>query len=567
LAVTVFPASTLRCGNAVLRTGRLDGQDVILVQGACDVPLQGRPLEVGEQFAYPATYENMLIWERKLAPQARLQALNGAGFRAGFGAGNRIVVAAGEAARLRVPSALGGWEGIFRAMVRSAVPFWFLQQSIVRELIPEGVHAEDHPGMGHTGGYGPREFLRAGLFAYASLGGYTRSALPIGADADHAIVTGHDEQSLNASLALNKLALAEARDYTKFTVDTSHLFGFPARPGEADRERLHSTFAGRTFRVPNILPGQEGFSFAFEPEDVETLAAKYWTACRVHCELYHHIAGLRGSQPFDYELSLDETHSPTPPRELLFYLVTLHEVLGLPAGSVASAGPNLGFVKRESFRGDLQRLRRQVNACASILAHFGAMLSVHSADGAWASEGKGPGVDAILQEATGGQAELKVADVYQELLWDVLASSPHPNERALFLEAWQRCLEAAAALATAYREHLGSLSPQQFPAALQSEPVRAQLAAQLGPRGLQHVLAAAPYGLAVFQLAAALLEEARRAEPNPRSELFRRLMFLVYRPLRPAIFEELCQESWDRLGSEIEHATTMRLQGMGWLAQ
>src|SRR5690606_5183187 len=146
-----------------------------------------------------------------------------------------------------------------------------------------------------------------------------------------------------------------------------------------------------------------------------------------------HVARLRAGRPFDYELSLDETPEPTAPEELFFYLVLLRDVMGVPEGGVASAGPNIGFIKRHDFEGDPQReLEPQANACASILRHFGAMLSVHSADGVQAATGKGPGVDAALLAATGGACELKVADVYQEVLWQVLAASDDPAERELF---------------------------------------------------------------------------------------------------------------------------------------
>ena len=82
---------------------------------------------------------------------------------------------------------------------------------------------------------------------------------------------------------------------------------------------------------------------------------------------------------------------PTPPRDLMFYMVLLTDVMCVPRNGVASAAPNIGFIKRHDFEGDLAWLWRQANACASILDHFGAMLSVHSADGAelppraWAS--------------------------------------------------------------------------------------------------------------------------------------------------------------------------------------
>ena len=88
----------------------------------------------------------MLLWEHQLAPARQLAALNQAGYSRGFGAGNRIVVAAQDVAALSEAATFAGWDGIYRGHGQSAAPFWFIQQSIVRELIPEGVDPGDYPG-------------------------------------------------------------------------------------------------------------------------------------------------------------------------------------------------------------------------------------------------------------------------------------------------------------------------------------------------------------------------------------------------------------------------------------
>lgn len=570
----VFARSRLLWQGEEFFTGRWHAQDVLLRRaggsplpvGELDRTLPGEPCgEVPGWKIYPATYAHMLAWERRLAPQRRLVALHRVGYRQGFGAGNRIVISRADVPSLRDPFTFGGWDGIYRAMRRSRAPFWFVQQSIVRELIPEGVKGADHPGIGHTGGYGPRELLRAGLFAFASLGGYTESALPIGADADHAIVIGRDEEALAESLAFNKLALDESRDYTKFTVDTSHLFDFPASLGPAERKRLLGLFRGRLFQVPNVLPGRADFAFQFDEEEILRLGQKYWRACAVHKELYDHVAALRGGQPFDYELSLDETPEPTPPRHLLFYLVLLQEGMGLPPGGIASAGPNIGFTKRHDYTGDLQgALWPQVNATASILAHFGATLSVHSADGVRASTGKGPGVDAVLAEASGGLAVLKVADVYQEVLWQVLAASADAAERALFAEAWRRTCQAVRLLARVYQYEFAAMTQDDAQRLLRSRAGQERIAHAHGEEALRLAQGAIGYGLPTLRLAAQLSAETDPCQPRAEAELFRRFMFLTYRDLRQPIFQTLTRQGWQRLAAAWEETTLVRLRGMGW---
>ena len=185
--LVIFEKARIEYRGVSLLTGRHQGRDVIVAEtndlATGDLALVGAQ-RVGEQWVFPASYDNMLTWEKQLAPKRRLIALNRSGYVRGFGAGNRIVVSEPDIPNLRCLSTFGGWDGIYRGMMSSAAPFWFIQQSIVRELIPEGVDVAEYPGIGHTGGYGPRELLRAGLFAFASLGGYGDGVLPIGADAD-----------------------------------------------------------------------------------------------------------------------------------------------------------------------------------------------------------------------------------------------------------------------------------------------------------------------------------------------------------------------------------------------
>ncbi|HDN81029.1 MAG TPA: hypothetical protein ENG33_11255, partial [Chloroflexi bacterium] len=494
--MTIFTASKVAWDGETHLAVRIKGTDAILTLFDPQSPPAGRTHLKGEETAVtlgghefgiklsPATYENLLAFDRKVSPQRRLVALGREkGVRHGLGTGNRVVITEKDVGSLGHPEALGVFEGIFRAVKGSGVPDWFIQQSIVRELIPEGVSPEDHPGLGHTGGYGPRELLRSGLFAFLALGGYAAPDFFIGADADHAIVTGANEEELQASLELNRIAIAESKDYTKFTVDTSRLFGFPVSLSPEDEKRLKAAFLGRTWEIPNILPGHPGFSYTFEEGEILALGRKYWRACQVHKELYEFIAGLKGDEPFDYELSLDETASPTEPKELLFYLVLLYEVMGLPEGAVSSAAPNLGFRKRSDYEGDVEGdLKPRTNACASILAHFGAALCIHSGSGAGIETGKGPGVDQALAEATGGHIMLKVSGIYQEILWRTLAASPRLEDRELFERAWDETHRVTRFLDLVYRRLVAGREAAEAMRLLEDEAELARIGDEWGNR-------------------------------------------------------------------------------------
>lgn len=561
-----FAASRIHHQGVTYTTARRQGQDIIIARGGGDAPRQLAGEQQGSaETTFPASYENMLIWERLLAPSRRLIAINRSGRQQGFGAGNRIVVAQPDVPGLAHSATFGGWDGIYAGLLHSRAPFWFIQQSIVRELLPEGADAASYPGIGHTGGYGPREFMRAGLFAFASLGGYTSGAPAIGADADHAIIVGYDDASLQRSLEFNKLAMSEAADMTKFTVDTSHLFNFPVNLSDADKKRLHAALHGRVFNISNAAPYRPGFTFRYDDEEIDRLGLKYWKACAVHKELYDHTVAICAGRPFDYELSLDETPEPTPPRDLLFYMVLLQDVMGVPLGGIAFAGPNIGFIKRHDYEGALKDLWTQVNACASILKHFGAMLSVHSADGVQASTGKGPGVDDVIRDATAGQAELKVADVYQEVLWQVLAASPVKDERELFRAAWKQTFEAVGQLADLYNSDLTGMQTGDVQRMLASAEGKERVARGHGQQALRLAQGTIGYGLPVFRLAAELAPKTDAKKPDPNQELFRRYMFLTFRKARPAIFQVMTADGWARLSAAIEEATVVRLRAMGWL--
>ena len=580
----LFEASRLERDGEVFILGRIDGHDCIVTFFDLQTPAGRRALLKGETASLPAgdgqigvqvspaTYENVLIYERQVAPQARLVPLHGAGYPRTMGMGNRVVVSWNDGPIVADPSCLGGFSATYRGLAGTGVPAWFIQQSIARELLPEGVRAADHPGIGHTGGYGPRELLRAGLFAFGALGGYAPDQLPIGADADHAIVSGKDEAGIEASLALNKLATAEARDYTKFTVDTSQLFGYPMELTSTQRRQLLSTFRGRAFGVPNVVPGRSGFQYSFDEEETLALGHKYWRACAIHKELFDYVAELKAGAPFDYELSLDETPAPAPARELLFYLVVLEEVFGLPRERISSAGPNIGFYKRSDYKGDVAgELWPLTNACASILADRGITFSVHSGEGAGPFIGRGSGVDQAIGSATGsaygGKVELKLSDVYQEILWHAMAYSPLPVEHALFEEIWETTHKAVTVMARAYEELVDGRAPEEAERLLR-DPARLETVGEpLGMRdeAVRLITGVLHYGLNQLKYAHHFLALADPDNRRPTDEFFRRFVQYVFPQVRGEIYRTLSPQTWRAYDAACTRYTHMRMRDMGWI--
>jgi hypothetical protein len=139
---------------------------------------------------------------------------------------------------------------------------------------------------------------------------------------------------------------------------------------------------------------------------------------------------LKGSLPFDYELSVDETPVPTPTTEFLFYLVALEEIIGDSPGRGSSAGPKSGCFKRSDHRGDVaQEFWLLVNACASVLAARSIAFSVYSGEGTGPYSGPGSGVDRAITSAIGNcPVEFKLSDTCQEIPGHAMAYSPFPGE-------------------------------------------------------------------------------------------------------------------------------------------
>ena len=578
----VFEASRLERDGEVYFHARIDGRDCFVVffdpkAGAgSSARLKGEVSGIqagtlGLRIC-GATYENVLIYEREISPRRRLVPLHTAGYQSTMGMGNRLVVAncdrVDDVPTLRDPSCLAGFGSSYQSTVGTGIPSWFIQQSIARELLPEGVSAEDHPGIGHTGGYGPRELLRAGLFAFGAQGGYTDSGFDIGADADHAIISGRNEDEIAASLELNKLAMAESREYTKFTVDTSQLFGYPAEIGEASLRQLRSTFRGRKFEVPNVNPGEPDYTFAFSDERLLELGRKYWRPLKIHRELYDYCLELKGDTPFDYELSLDETPAPAPADELLFYLVALEEMFGIPRGRVSAAGPNIGYFKRGDYKGDVEKdLYPLANACASIMAARGTAFSVHSGDGASPFSGRGPAVDIVVGKATGRKMELKLSDIYQEipLARDGLLGPP---ERARSLRVG---LGGHPSGDGHPRQGLRGARRRQEPRGERAAVPR-QRGAGEGRRGFRHTRGwhQAHQGRAPLRTSPAQVRPPLPRPRRPGEPPADRRVLPAVRPVRlpegpGPIYQTLSAATWDDFDARCRAYTHMRMRDLGFI--
>ncbi len=197
---------------------------------------------------------------------------------------------------------------------------------------------------------------------------------PWGADADHLKTTGDVD-------------LCVAAGYTFYTVDpgdhvdnaahAAHLdvlrdkfralpwAGLEDSPGD-----LRARYLGRRFEV-------ETFSLAFDETTLLRAACKYGRAILHAARMYRHLAAVMGDRPFELEVSVDETKTPTSPLEHFFIASELKR-LGVRWVSLAPRFVGR-FEKGVDYIGDLSEFEAEFAHHAAIARALGPYkLSLHS---------------------------------------------------------------------------------------------------------------------------------------------------------------------------------------------
>lgn len=134
----------------------------------------------------------------------------------------------------------------------------------------------------------------------------------VGADADHLKVASDIDACLAAGFTM--FTIDPGEHVTNLPSDaTPHTIGaaFDALPWPAleDSPRDHlARYRDRVFVV-------EGHRIAFSEATLRRAAVKYGRAVAHVTAMYRHLAGAAGGRPFELEVSVDETDTPTSPAE------------------------------------------------------------------------------------------------------------------------------------------------------------------------------------------------------------------------------------------------------------
>lgn len=187
--------------------------------------------------------------------------------------------------------------------------------------------------------------------------------LPWGADADHLKTVDDLPPFVEAG-------------YTFFTVDPGEFVDNAADTDSVDV--LKQKVAGfRWDELSALYLNRNGEQFwdSFEPETLLRAIVKYGKAIQHTVTMFKRLSELKDA--FDFEVSVDETDSPTRPLEHYFIASELNR---LSVRFTSLAPRFIGrFEKGVDYIGDLDELDAELGKHAAVTAHFGTYkLSLHS---------------------------------------------------------------------------------------------------------------------------------------------------------------------------------------------
>lgn len=320
--MTLYPQSVRQTGDGWVFMAQAPAEDWLFACGQAAAQFEGKPFENGGQ-----------RWV-----QAPLGPANAGALRALFPftapvpvLKNPRTIGLGDRLGLAAPGHLAAVEAY------DALPV--LAQQSIRELTLTG--------------RGYCDVLDAASFGVFRAG-FTRG---FGADGDHLKKTEEIEYALGLG-------------FTMITLDCSeHIRPATAQPQGALPGDLIERYVGKTF------PLEGGLTISISLEELRQCHHIYGDAIRFASNVYtSHIAGRAGG--VDFEISIDETDTPTLPCQHFF---VANELIRHGVHFETMAPRFCGeFQKGVDYIGDVARFEAELECHAAIARHFGYKLSIHS---------------------------------------------------------------------------------------------------------------------------------------------------------------------------------------------
>lgn len=219
-----------------------------------------------------------------------------------------------------------------------------------------------------------------------------------GADADHLKTTADADLTAAAGYTFFTIDPGEHVDdaaHDALLADLTHkVAALPWAVLESNAADLRARFLACTIDL-------DGLQLVFTEETLLRAAAKYGRAIAHATRMYRHLAGVMGERPWEMEVSVDETATPTSHLEH-FYIAS--ELARLGVRWVSLAPRYVGrFEKGVDYIGDLDALAADLAGHAALARACGPYkLSLHSGSDKFS-------VYPIAVQATQGVVHLKTA--------------------------------------------------------------------------------------------------------------------------------------------------------------
>jgi len=237
---------------------------------------------------------------------------------------------------------------------------------------------------------------------------------PWGADADH-LKTPADAEAFAA--AGYTFYTIDPGDHVDNAADTDPAATLTAKVDTLPWDILDSSAKDLEERYLKVLLRLGRFNLYFDRPVLLRAAAKYGRAVAHTVTMYRHLHTLMGRRPWELEVSVDETATPTTVQEH-FYIA--NELRRLGVTWVSMAPRYVGrFEKGVDYIGSLAQFEAEFGRHVTIMHYFGGYkLSLHSGSDKFA-------VYDIAAKLTGGMVHLKTAGTsYLEALRVLAAHEP-----------------------------------------------------------------------------------------------------------------------------------------------
>jgi hypothetical protein len=197
---------------------------------------------------------------------------------------------------------------------------------------------------------------------------------PWGADADHLKTPADVDLCVAAGYSFYTVDPGDHVDNEAHTAPlailTDKVHALPWADLRDSPTGLHERYLGQRFEV-------EDLNLEFDEESLARAAAKYGRAIAHTAKMYRHLAAAMGNRTFEFEISVDETETPTSPLEHYF---VASELRRLGVQWVSLAPRYIGrFEKGVDYIGDLDAFDAELAKHAAIARVLGPYkLSIHS---------------------------------------------------------------------------------------------------------------------------------------------------------------------------------------------